>query len=62
MSETPQANKPDFRNGFSIHDLSDGSMKLGHVDDEELLLVRRVDEFFAVGAHCTTTAAHSQRA
>jgi len=53
MSETPEANKPDFRNGFSIHDLSDGSMKLGHVDDEELLLVRRVDEFFAVGAHCT---------
>jgi apoptosis-inducing factor 3 len=53
MSETPEANKPDFRNGFSIHDLSDGGMKLGHVDDEELLLVRRGDEFFAVGAHCT---------
>jgi NADPH-dependent 2,4-dienoyl-CoA reductase/sulfur reductase-like enzyme/nitrite reductase/ring-hydroxylating ferredoxin subunit len=53
MSETPEANKPDFGNGFSIHDLSDGGMKLGHVDDEELLLVRRGDEFFAVGAHCT---------
>ena len=53
MSETPEANKPDFRNGFSIRDLRDGSMKLGHVDDEELLLVRRGDEFFAVAAHCT---------
>src|SRR6476646_2957208 len=53
MSETPEANKPDFRNGFSIHDLPDGSMKLGHVDGEELVLVRRGDEFFAVSAHCT---------
>jgi NADPH-dependent 2,4-dienoyl-CoA reductase/sulfur reductase-like enzyme/nitrite reductase/ring-hydroxylating ferredoxin subunit len=53
MSETPEANKPDFRNGFSIRDLRDGSMKLGHVDGEELVLVRRGDEFFAVAAHCT---------
>jgi NADPH-dependent 2,4-dienoyl-CoA reductase/sulfur reductase-like enzyme/nitrite reductase/ring-hydroxylating ferredoxin subunit len=53
MSDTPEANKPDFRNGFSIRDLRDGSMKLGHVDGEELALARRGDEFFAVGAHCT---------
>jgi len=53
MSETPEANKPDFRNGFSIRGLSDGSMKLGHVDGEEVVLARRGDEFFAVGAHCT---------
>jgi NADPH-dependent 2,4-dienoyl-CoA reductase/sulfur reductase-like enzyme/nitrite reductase/ring-hydroxylating ferredoxin subunit len=53
VSETPEASKPDFRNGFSIRDLRDGSMKLGHVDGEELVLVHRGDEFFAVGAHCT---------
>src|SRR5437868_10052496 len=53
MSETPEANKPDFRNGFSIGDLRDGSMMLGHVDGEEAVLVRRLDEFFVVGAHCT---------
>jgi len=53
MSETPEANKPDFRNGFSIRGLSDGSMKLGHVDGEEVVLARRGDEFFAVGAQCT---------
>src|SRR5690348_3165683 len=53
MSETPEATKPDFRNGFSIRDLPDGSMKSGQVDGEELVLVRRGDEFFAVGAHCT---------
>src|ERR1041384_1735805 len=53
MSETPEAKKTDFRNGFSIRGLSDGSMKLGHVDGEEVVLARRGDEFFAVGAHCT---------
>jgi hypothetical protein len=32
MSETTEAKKADFRNGFSIRDLRDGSMKLGHVE------------------------------
>ena len=31
MSETPEANKPDFRNGFSMHDLSDGTSKFMRV-------------------------------
>jgi len=53
MSDTPEANKPDFRNGFSIRDLRDGSMTLGHVDGEEVVVARRGDEFFAVGEHCT---------
>jgi hypothetical protein len=26
MAETPETNKPDFRNGFPIRDLRDGSM------------------------------------
>ena len=53
MSEAPKPNKPDFRNGFPIHDLRDGSMIPGQVDGAELVLVRRGDEFFAVGAQCT---------
>lgn len=53
MAETPEANKPDFRNGFPIRDLLDGSMILGQADGEELVLGRRGDEFFANGAHCT---------
>jgi len=53
MAETPETNKPDFRNGFPIRDLLDGSMTLGQVDGEELVLGRRGDEFFAIGAHCT---------
>src|SRR3954454_22663635 len=53
MPETPETNKPDFRNGFPISDFTDRSMISGKVDGEELILGRRGDEFFAVGAHCT---------
>ena len=53
MAETPETNKPDFRNGFPIHDLGDGSMISGQADGEELVLARRGDEVFAIGAHCT---------
>jgi hypothetical protein len=49
MAETPETNKPDFRNGFPIRNLSDGSMLLGHADREELVLGRRGDELFAIG-------------
>ena len=45
--------KPDFRNGFPDHDLADGKIAAGKVDDEDVLLVRRDDEIFAVGAQCT---------
>jgi hypothetical protein len=38
MAETPETNKPDFRNGFPIRDLSDGSMISGQADSEELVL------------------------
>ena len=53
MSEAPKANKPDFRNGFPIRDLRDGSIIPGQVDGAELVLARRGDEFFAVGAQFT---------
>ncbi len=53
MAEGKGAPKPDFRNGFSVRDLPDGGMVLGQVDAEDVILVRRGDEFFAVGASCT---------
>jgi NADPH-dependent 2,4-dienoyl-CoA reductase/sulfur reductase-like enzyme/nitrite reductase/ring-hydroxylating ferredoxin subunit len=43
---------PDLRQGVRIEDFSDGKL-LGHVGDEDVLLVRSGDEIFAVGAHCT---------
>ena len=53
MADTSETNKPDFRNGFPIRDLRDGSMISGQADGEELVLARRGEEVFAIGAHCT---------
>src|ERR1700756_495238 len=53
MAETPETNQPDFRNGIPIRDFGDGSMISGQADGEELVLARRGDEVFAIGAHCT---------
>jgi len=53
MAETRETNKLDFRNGFPIRDLRDGSMISGQAEGEEVVLVRRGDEFFAIAAHCT---------
>jgi len=50
MAETPETNKADFRNGFPIRDLRDGSMISGQADGEELVLGHRGGEFFAIGA------------
>lgn len=44
---------PDFRGGIEIRDVSDGAIVSGHVDTEEAILVRRGEDFFAVGAQCT---------
>jgi NADPH-dependent 2,4-dienoyl-CoA reductase/sulfur reductase-like enzyme/nitrite reductase/ring-hydroxylating ferredoxin subunit len=53
MAEEQQApSGPDLAKGIPIEDFVDGKL-LGHVGDEEVLLVRRGDEIFAVGAHCT---------
>ena len=53
MADVESISKPNFRNGIALHELADGAMLLGHVDTEEVILVRRGDELFAVGAHCT---------
>ncbi len=44
---------PDLSEGVALTDLADGGMLLGHVGDEQVLLARRDDELFAVGAHCS---------
>src|SRR3954454_14828721 len=53
MADTNTTPGPDFRNGFAIQDLPDGGSVLGRVDEEDAILVRRGDQLFAVGAHCT---------
>jgi NADPH-dependent 2,4-dienoyl-CoA reductase/sulfur reductase-like enzyme/nitrite reductase/ring-hydroxylating ferredoxin subunit len=44
---------PDFRGGMEIRDILDGAIVAGRVEAAEAILVRRGDEFFAVGAQCT---------
>src|SRR6201987_4154099 len=47
---TPQG--PDLTHGVALTDFIDNKL-LGHVGDEEVLLVHSGDEVFAVSAHCT---------
>ena len=54
MNDVPTARTPlDLTKGVPLSEFTDGAMVRGKVGDEEVLLVRTGDEFFAVGAHCT---------
>jgi len=50
MSDSP---KTDFKSGFPISKLFDGGMIAGQLEGEDILLARRGDKYFAVGAFCT---------
>ena len=43
----------DFTAGVPLQQIPDGAAVAGHVGDDEIIVVRRGDECFAVGAHCT---------
>jgi apoptosis-inducing factor 3 len=44
---------PDLRQGIGINDIEDGGLLLGHADGEPVVVHRRGEEFFALGAVCT---------
>ncbi len=44
---------PDLSAGLAANTLADGAMLAGHVGEDKVLLARRGDEFFAIGATCT---------
>ena len=44
---------PDLTQGIAADDVPDGGMVLGHVGDDGVLVARRGNELFAVGASCT---------
>ncbi|HYG87458.1 MAG TPA: FAD-dependent oxidoreductase [Azospirillum sp.] len=44
---------PDLTQGVPLDRLADGVPLQGHVGDDAAILVRRGEEVFAVGAHCT---------
>jgi 3-phenylpropionate/trans-cinnamate dioxygenase ferredoxin reductase subunit len=43
---------PDLAAGVPLSQVPDGAMLQGHVGDELVLLVRRGNELFAIGATC----------
>jgi apoptosis-inducing factor 3 len=44
---------PDFEKGYEIEKVVDEEMLLGHAFGEQVLVARRGDELFAIGATCT---------
>jgi len=48
-----QPSGPDLAEGVAIETIADGAMLAGHVGADAVLLARRGDEFFAIGAACT---------
>src|SRR5258708_13732739 len=53
MTDVETDPKPDLKSRISVDRLADGGMLVGRVDDEDVIVARRGDEVFAVGAHCT---------
>jgi NADPH-dependent 2,4-dienoyl-CoA reductase/sulfur reductase-like enzyme/nitrite reductase/ring-hydroxylating ferredoxin subunit len=52
MSEQSSASGPDLTQGISPSDLTDGRL-VGHVGDDDVLLIQNGVELFAIGAHCS---------
>jgi NADPH-dependent 2,4-dienoyl-CoA reductase/sulfur reductase-like enzyme/nitrite reductase/ring-hydroxylating ferredoxin subunit len=53
MAEKKDLTGPDLMRGISLTELADGSMLQGHTKGEPILVARRGDGYFAIGAICT---------
>jgi NADPH-dependent 2,4-dienoyl-CoA reductase/sulfur reductase-like enzyme/nitrite reductase/ring-hydroxylating ferredoxin subunit len=53
MSGETQSSGPDLAQGIPLADLPDGGQLAGHSGGEPVLVVRRGEEVFAIGATCT---------
>src|SRR4029078_5510320 len=53
QKDADQKEPIDLTAGIDASNVPDGGSLLGRVGDEEVLLVHRGNEWFAVGAHCT---------
>src|SRR5947209_1250355 len=51
--DSSQLTGPDFEKGIPIDAIADGAMVDGHAFGEAVLIARRGEEFFAIGATCT---------
>ncbi len=53
MADSDRSGRPNLAEGIAASALRPGGMVLGRARDEDVLLARTGDEFFAVGAQCT---------
>ena len=53
MAEEKKLSGPDFAEGVSLTEFADGGMLQGHANGEAILVARRGDAYFAIGASCT---------
>jgi NADPH-dependent 2,4-dienoyl-CoA reductase/sulfur reductase-like enzyme/nitrite reductase/ring-hydroxylating ferredoxin subunit len=53
MSGEQKLTGPDFAKGVPLAELEDGKPAIGHANGEAIVLVRRGEQVFAVGATCT---------
>ena len=53
MGGSNELKGPDFARGVTEAEVGEGQMLLGHADGESVLLARRGNDVFAVGATCT---------
>jgi NADPH-dependent 2,4-dienoyl-CoA reductase/sulfur reductase-like enzyme/nitrite reductase/ring-hydroxylating ferredoxin subunit len=51
--DQPELIGPDLLQGLALSELTDGAMLVGHAGGEQVLLVRRGAEVFAISAQCT---------
>src|SRR5262249_17378419 len=52
-AEQSKPKGPDLARGLPLADVADGGMVGGHVGDDAVLLARRRDQLFAIGATCS---------
>lgn len=53
MAEQSDVSGPDLTQGIALADLQQDSPVVGHVGDDAVVVVRRGEEVFAIGARCT---------
>ena len=53
MAEEKKLSGPDFAQGVSLTEFTDGGMLQGHAKGRPILVVRRGNACFAIGATCT---------
>ena len=53
MADAPEPPKRDLAQGVALAELADGAIVAGRVGDDDVIVLKRGDDVFAVGAHCT---------